>query len=162
MLCTQAYAEVSEELNAPIFNIEDILCKLAACSSRSICDYRWGLDWWMDLLTTYTSFGTISNYTAPPISTIHKSPQHPLSIFQHTVSSLAVPWQWLLTVDILQLHALRSSLHSLPYRTQLTSCPKPPGYNSQGGPHRKHSSSIVACGYGEGVSLQRPLFIVTA
>jgi hypothetical protein len=22
--------------------------------SSSICDYRWGLDWWMDLLTTYT------------------------------------------------------------------------------------------------------------
>jgi hypothetical protein len=41
------------------------------------------------------------------ISTLHKSPQHILSSFQ-LVSSLAVPCQWLLTVEILQLHALRS------------------------------------------------------
>jgi hypothetical protein len=33
------------------------------------------------------------------------------------VSSPAVPWQWLLTVEILRLHALRSDLQSLPCRT---------------------------------------------
>jgi hypothetical protein len=45
-----------------------------------------------------------------------------LSLFQHVVSSPAVPWQRLLTVEILQLRALKSSLHRLPYRThsQLT------------------------------------------
>jgi hypothetical protein len=58
--------------------------------------------------------------TAPPlISTIHKSPEQPLSLFQPAVSSPAVLWQLLLTVEIFQLHALRSSLHSLPCRTQL-------------------------------------------
>jgi hypothetical protein len=36
------------------------------------------------------------------------------------VSTPAVTWQRLLILEILQLHALRSSLHSLPYRTQLT------------------------------------------
>jgi hypothetical protein len=35
------------------------------------------------------------------------------------VSSPAVPWQRLLTVEILQLHAIRSSCHSRPCRTQL-------------------------------------------
>jgi hypothetical protein len=53
----------------------------------------------------------------PLISTIHKSPQHPLSLFQPAVSSPAFPWQQLLTVEILQLHTLRFDLHSLPWRT---------------------------------------------
>jgi hypothetical protein len=60
---------------------------------------------------------TTRNYqqlTAPPlIFTIHKSPQHSLSA--------AVPWQRLLPVKILQLHALRFYLHSLLCRTLLTS-----------------------------------------
>jgi hypothetical protein len=52
--------------------------------------------------------------TAPLlISTIHKPPQHPLSLFQPTVSLPTIPWQWLLTVEILQFHALRFYLHSL-------------------------------------------------
>jgi hypothetical protein len=56
--------------------------------------------------------------TAPSlISTIHKSPQHLLSIFQPAVSSPTVPCQWLLTVEILPLHALKFSLHSLPHST---------------------------------------------
>jgi hypothetical protein len=62
--------------------------------------------------------------TAPPlISTIHKSPQHPLSLFKPAVFSPAVPWQRLLTVEIPQLHALKSCLHRLPCRNniQLTS-----------------------------------------
>jgi hypothetical protein len=64
------------------------------------------------------------------------------------VSSPAVPWQWCLTVEILQLHALRSYLHRFPYRThyQLTFSLT---YNISHEPHRKHtvsnSNSIVAC-----------------
>jgi hypothetical protein len=53
------------------------------------------------------------------ISTCYKTPQHPLSLFQPAVPSPAVPWQRLPTVEILQLHALRSYLHRLPRRTQL-------------------------------------------
>jgi hypothetical protein len=45
--------------------------------------------------------------TAPPLITINdKSPQHPLSLFQPAVSSPAVPWQHLVTVEIFQLHML--------------------------------------------------------
>jgi hypothetical protein len=82
------------------------------------CNYRRGLDWWMHLLTTYTHDWELQAITAPLlISTIHKSPQRPLSLFQPTVPSPAVPWQRLLIVEILQLHELRSSLHSLLYRS---------------------------------------------
>jgi hypothetical protein len=50
--------------------------------SRSMCDYRRGLDWRMDLLTTYTNDLELQTITAPPlISTTHKSSQHPLSLF---------------------------------------------------------------------------------
>jgi hypothetical protein len=60
----------------------------------------------MDLLTTYTHDSELQAITAPPlISTIHKSPQHLLSLFQPAVSLPLVPWQRLLTVEILQLHA---------------------------------------------------------
>jgi hypothetical protein len=59
----------------------------------------------MDLLTTYTHHLEVQIITAPPlISTIHKSPQHLLSLFQPAVSSPAVPWQRLSTVEMLQLH----------------------------------------------------------
>jgi hypothetical protein len=47
-----------------------------------VFDYRRGLDWWIDLLTTYTHHSELQAVTTPPlISTIHKSPQHPLSLF---------------------------------------------------------------------------------
>jgi hypothetical protein len=72
----------------------------------------------MDLLTNYTDKSELQVITAPRlISTIYKSPQHPLIPFQPAVPSPAVPWQRLLTMEILQLHALMSYLHSLPYRT---------------------------------------------
>jgi hypothetical protein len=46
------------------------------------CDYRWGLEWWMDLLTTCTHHSELQVITAPLlISTIHKSPLHPLNLF---------------------------------------------------------------------------------
>jgi hypothetical protein len=76
------------------------------------------LDWKMDLLTTYIHDSEIQAITAPPlISTIHKLPQHPLSLFHSVMSLPAVPWQRHLTVEILQLHAHKSSIHRLPYRT---------------------------------------------
>jgi hypothetical protein len=50
--------------------------------SRSMCDCRRGLDWWTDLLTTYTHHSELQVIIAPSlISTIHKSPQHPISLF---------------------------------------------------------------------------------
>jgi hypothetical protein len=71
-----------------------------------------------DLLTNlYTPLGTTSNYSATAnLYNLH-SLQHPLNLFQPDVSSPAVPWQRLLTVEILQLPALRSSCHSRSYRT---------------------------------------------
>jgi hypothetical protein len=66
----------------------------------------------------YTPLMSTSNYSAT-IFTIHKSPQHTLSLLQPAVSSPAVPWQRLLIVEIFQLHMLKSSLHKLPYRTDL-------------------------------------------
>jgi hypothetical protein len=86
---------------------------------QRVCDCGRGFDWRMDLLTIYTHDSELQAIRAPPlISTIPKSPQHPLCLFQSAVSSPAVPWQRLLTVEILQLQAFRSCLHSLPYRTQ--------------------------------------------
>jgi hypothetical protein len=99
----------------------------------------------MDLLTTYTHDSELQVITAPPpISTIRISPQHPLSLFQPAVSSLAIPWQRLLTVEILQLHVLRFCLHSLLCRTHPTTQLCPLLITSRHGPHRKHRSSIVA------------------
>jgi hypothetical protein len=73
----------------------------------------------MDLRTTHDSEVQVN--TAPPlISTIHKSPQHPLCPFQLSVSSPVVPWQRLLRVEILQLHALGFYLHGLPCRNQIS------------------------------------------
>jgi hypothetical protein len=71
----------------------------------------------MDLLSTYTHSLELQAITRPLlISTIHKSPQH-TSLFQPTVFSPAVPWQLLLTVEIIQLHLFRSFLHSFSCRT---------------------------------------------
>jgi hypothetical protein len=59
----------------------------------------------IDHLCTHDS--ELQEITAPPvISTIHPA-----------VSSLAVYWQRLLTMESLQLHALRTCLHSLPCRS---------------------------------------------
>jgi hypothetical protein len=78
----------------------------------------------MDLLTNYTPHSELQVITAPPlISTVHKSPQHPLSLYQPAVSSPTVPCQRLLTVEILQFHAHRFYLHSLPCRAQLNWLP---------------------------------------
>jgi hypothetical protein len=55
---------------------------------------------------------------------LHKSPQHPLSLFQPAMPSPVVPCQWLLTVEILQLPALRCFPHRLQYRV-VFHCPLP-------------------------------------
>jgi hypothetical protein len=50
---------------------------------------------WIDiaLMANNTHDSELQAITAPPLpSTIPKSPQHPLSLFQPTVSSPAVPW----------------------------------------------------------------------
>jgi hypothetical protein len=53
-----------------------------AILSRSLSDYRRGLDLLLPLLTIYTHDSELQAITAPPlISTTHKSPQHPLSLF---------------------------------------------------------------------------------
>jgi hypothetical protein len=92
------------------------------------------------------------------IATVHKSPQHPLSLFQPAVSLPAVPLQRLLTVEFLQLHALKSSLNGGPFKlplflthscTELTKFPKLSSLQ----PFRTYrventvcnSTSIVAC-----------------
>jgi hypothetical protein len=59
----------------------------------------------IDLLYTHDS--ELQAITAPPV----------ISTIQPAVSSVAVSWQRLLTMEILQLHALRTSLHSLPCRS---------------------------------------------
>jgi hypothetical protein len=85
----------------------------------------------MDLLTTYTHNPELQILTAPSlISIIHKSPQHPLSLFQSAVSSPAVPWERLLTMvsPLLPCSSpvwtaspfqLNTFLRRLPYRTDL-------------------------------------------
>jgi hypothetical protein len=66
----------------------------------------------------YIQLKTTSNYSTT--ANLHTS-QITTAFFHPAVSSAAVPWQRLLTVEILQLHTLRFSLHSLPCRTQLNS-----------------------------------------
>jgi hypothetical protein len=74
----------------------------------------------MDLLTTYAHDSELQAITAPSlISPIHKSPAARAKPFSachvFTIRFLTT----FLAVEILQLHALRSSLHRLAYRTEL-------------------------------------------
>jgi hypothetical protein len=65
----------------------------------------------------YTPLGTKSTYIATANlhnSQITTAPAKPF--FQPAVPSSALPWQQILTVEVLQLHDLRFYLHSLPYR----------------------------------------------
>jgi hypothetical protein len=48
--------------------------------SLFMCEYRQGMDWWMDLLKTYTHHSKLQVITGLSlISILYKSPQHPLS-----------------------------------------------------------------------------------
>jgi hypothetical protein len=69
----------------------------------------------------HTPFELQTITTLSLIFTIYKSPQHLLSIFQPAVYSPAVPWQRLLTVEMLQLHALTSLLSGEYPATELNS-----------------------------------------
>jgi hypothetical protein len=112
------HATMFREVSTPGITSNEVPPSIFMCCHVLECDYRRGLDGWVYLLTTHTHDSAPQAITAPPlISTIHKSPQHPLSIFRPAVSSPAVPWQRLLIVEIVHLHALKSSLHRLPCRT---------------------------------------------
>jgi hypothetical protein len=65
----------------------------------------------------YTQLGTTSNYSATADPHNSEITTAPAMLFEPAVSSPAIPWQRLLTVEILQLHVLKSSLHRLPYWT---------------------------------------------
>jgi hypothetical protein len=89
---------------------------------RDVCDYWRGMDWLMDSLTTYTHLRTTSNYSATASLrtlqiTIAAAKFFP-ACYVFISSSLSTASN-LLTVEILQLHALMSYLHSLPCKTQL-------------------------------------------
>jgi hypothetical protein len=107
-------------------------------SRARLTDYRRGLNWWMDLLTTYTHDSEVQAITALP--------QHTLNLFRPAVSSPTVPWQQLLTVEIPQLHVLRFDLHSL-VQNSVSNLVAPTVFKTtlRHGPYRKHHSSIVAC-----------------
>jgi hypothetical protein len=65
------------------------------------CGYRRGSDCWMDWTTS--NYSAVTDLHTLQITT---APAKPISL--PVVSSPAVPWQRLLTVENLQLHALRS------------------------------------------------------
>jgi hypothetical protein len=89
---------------------------------------------------------TASNYSATADLQNSQIITAPAKLFfQPAVSSQAVPWQRLLTVEILELHAPRSYLHSFPCRPQLNSTQHCPLLiTARHGPHRKHHSFIFA------------------
>jgi hypothetical protein len=78
----------------------------------------------MDLLTTYTHDSELPVITAPPlISTLYKSLLQTVSLLQSAVSSTAVPYQRLITVEILQVTTLRPFLSSEYPATELRQFP---------------------------------------
>jgi hypothetical protein len=88
------------------------------------CDDRRDMDWILDLLTTCIHHSVLQVITAPLlISTIHRSPQHPLSLFQPSTSTSAAPYQRPLTVEILQLLAPTSLLAGEYPATELSHSP---------------------------------------
>jgi hypothetical protein len=97
----------------------------AGTLSRFRVWHRRGMDWWMDFLTTYTHHSELRVIKMLSlISTIYNSQQRPLTFFYSLlyVSSPALPWKRLLTVEILQLHALKFCLQTsvAELNTQLT------------------------------------------
>jgi hypothetical protein len=85
-----------------------------------VCDSRRAtLDCILDLLNIYRHYSELQEITAPSlISTNHHST---CQVFLTAASSPADPWQRLLTVEILQFHALKSSRDSLSSRTLVNS-----------------------------------------
>jgi hypothetical protein len=132
------------------------------CCDMYVSEYRQGLDWWMDLLTTYTH-----NSEVQAFKWYHRSPHFTnhctLSLFQRAVSSLVVAWQQLSTVEILQLlcshHYCPADITRLICQLDYSPISSQPSLQnstelialtvlimtSQHGPHKKHHSSIVTC-----------------
>jgi hypothetical protein len=78
-----------------------------------VCSHTWGMDCWMDLLIIYTHDAELQALiTLSLIYTLYKSLDHELNLL--SLLPLVVSWEQLLIVKILQLHALKSSLHRLP------------------------------------------------
>jgi hypothetical protein len=93
-------------------------------------------------LTIYAQHSELQVITALSLtSTLCKPPRYPLSLFPAYCVFISVPWQRLLTVEILQFHALRSYLDSLPCRT-LPSTDNYRAISSQ--PHLQCSTELVA------------------
>jgi hypothetical protein len=103
--------KIAELLNPKLYVTNNILTHICVTTDGG----RVGK--WIYLLTTYTHDSELQAITLLSlISTNHKLPQHPLSLFESSVISPAVSWQQMLTMEILQLPTLRSFLHRLPYR----------------------------------------------
>jgi hypothetical protein len=100
----------------------------------------------------YTLLGTTRNYSATDNLYNSQSTTAPIKRFP------AVPWKRLLTVEIFQLHALRSSLYRLRYRTHINwLTPNLSVITSRHGTCRKNSSSIVEYVYVADVTWSRLL-----
>jgi hypothetical protein len=111
-----------------------------------MCDYRLGLDWWLDLLTAYTHDSELQAITASPlIPTIHKAPQHPLNLFPIYCVFTSCSLTTASNSGDSSASRFLVHLHSLPCRTVVI-------VNSlcsllitfRDGPRRKHRSSVVA------------------
>jgi hypothetical protein len=112
-------------------------------------------DWILDLLTTYTHDSQLQATTAPQlISTINKSPQHPLSLFQPAVVFTSRSPVTASNSGDSSSSALKSSLnggylaivpfhHSLPYRTDSVA-PIVSLITPRHGPRRPHRSFSYA------------------
>jgi hypothetical protein len=136
-------------------------------------DYRRVMDWRTDLLTTCIHHSELQAITAPLlISRIHRSPQHPLSLLPaccvftsrslrtasnsgdssasraHVATVRRISCNWTL-VDCQPSYSAISSQPSLQSSTQLPTFNRTDNLivfkiTPRRGPHRKHSSSIVA------------------
>jgi hypothetical protein len=116
-----------------------------------ICDYRRVMDWWVDLLTTYTCtrYSELQIITTLSlIYTIYKSPQHPLSLFTAGCLHQLLPGngfeEWKLFSFTCSCSIFTTSRAE--FSSQLTTyCIAPVAFKitPRHGPRRKHSPSIV-------------------
>jgi hypothetical protein len=124
-----------------------------------MCDYRRGLDWRLDLLTTYRSELQVT-ITLSPISSLYKSLQHTLKLF----SLLCFTSRSLVTTSNIGdslIAPSKYSLHIFPYdwlTSKLVSV-----ITSGLGPRRKHRSLLYTNRFcGELVCLRRHYSVTAA
>jgi hypothetical protein len=127
-----------------------------------MCDYRRGMDWWINLLPTYAHHSQLQVITAVTlISTIHKSlhaksfpacsdfNSHSLTAASNSGDSPASRAQVLLSEPLVQKTTLNSttapSVLSLACTAQLTVCPSSLLISSRRGPGRQHTLHAVVC-----------------